>query len=134
MSPPAPAITATAIAARREKRRSIRCPTANEHWSIAQLAPANANTAAVVCVKSCHVKSGPYGTGHPLEHGTCDASRKSAHDARRVTVGGHARSTGGRERMSRAAIAMSVPPATRVTSATSNAAAVGSPSAPSSLT
>lgn len=134
MSPPAPAMTATEIAASSEKRRSIRRPTANEHCSIAQLAPAKASTAEVVWVKSCQLNSGPYGTGHPLVHGTCDASRKSPHAASSVTAGGHARSTGGVERMRRAAIAMSVPPATRASSATSNAAAVGSPSAPSSLT
>jgi hypothetical protein len=59
MSPPAAATTPTVTAAVSDTRRSIGCPTAREHWSIAHAAAPNASVAQAVCTKSCQVNAGP---------------------------------------------------------------------------
>jgi hypothetical protein len=134
MSPPAPAIAATATAATSEQRRSAGRPSANAHSSIATHAAAKASTATTVCTKSCHVKVEPTGSGQPAVHGTRAATRNQPHDTQSATLGSTARSAIGRARMPRAAHAIADAPATISRRAARNHSAVGMPSAPSSLT
>jgi hypothetical protein len=127
MRPPAPAITATLMLATSENRRSARCPTANAHCRIVQHAAANAITALVVWMKSGQVNSGPYGTGHPEVHVTCDAIRKNPHATKSDRDGRQRFRMRGRDRMSRPTQPIATPPTTMSTSATWNHCAVGSP-------
>ncbi|MCU1414231.1 MAG: hypothetical protein JWN80_1571 [Microbacteriaceae bacterium] len=101
---------------------------------MAQQAAAKASTATVVWVKFCQVKPGPYGTGHPIVHGTCDATRNPPAEIQSETAGIQARSNGGRERSPRAAQAITEAPTTMRSRAASNHFAVDIPLAPSSLT
>ena len=59
---------------RARSARSARCPTANAHCRIVQLAAANASTAARVCTKSCQVKVAP-GPGPGIRRCRSPASR-----------------------------------------------------------
>jgi hypothetical protein len=94
MSPPAPAISATAMPQQRESAAMIRRPETRVSCSIAQQANAKARMAEVVWVKSGQVNSGPYGSGHPGVHVTCDETKKNALARPRETAGRHQRSTG----------------------------------------
>jgi hypothetical protein len=134
MSPPAPAIKATAMPQQRESAAIIRRPDTRVNCSIAQQANAKARMAAVVWVKSGQVNSGPYGSGHPGVQVTWDARKKKKLARPSETAGGHQRRTGGETRMSRAANAISPPPRATSTKANWNQPAVGMPVAPITLT
>jgi hypothetical protein len=134
--PPAIDIVATAIAATNEKRRRMRWPTAVAHCIIAQLAAANASTAASVCTKSCTVNNGlpGIGTGHPGVQVTCESTTKNPAAIHSDTDGVQIASHRGRERMSRAAQATRLAPSAMSSSVTWNARAVGMSAAPIPLT
>src|SRR5690606_29705398 len=126
--------TATESALNRESLAIARLPRATESCSIPQHAAANASTATRAWVKSCRANVAPTGCGHPAEHVTWEEMKKKPHAASSDTAGAHARSTATCERRSRLSSAMTAPPATNRRRAASNHAAVGSPTAPNSLT
>jgi hypothetical protein len=124
------------MAATNEKRRRMRCPTASAHCIIAQLAAANASTAARVCTKSCTVNQGApgIGTGQPGVHGTCESMTKNPAAIHSDTAGVQMASQRGRARMSRAAQATRLAPSAMRSRVSWNARAVGMPAAPIPLT
>ncbi|MCB8045796.1 hypothetical protein JM654_21590 [Microbacterium oxydans] len=132
--PPAAAITAVEIPATKERIRSVRLPSTNDTWRIANAASAKARTATVVCTRSCQVKAGPTGSGHPVVHATWEATRNSADAIATEKDGVQMLSQGTVDRSPRAAHATERPPTTRSSRASSNHPAVGSPSAPRPLT
>jgi hypothetical protein len=134
MIPPAPAISATAIPQPRERAAIVRRPGTQVSCSIAQQPKAKARTADVVWMKSGQVNKGPYGTGHPGVHVTCDEVRKSPLAIPSDTDGLHQRSARCVTRMLRAANAIRPPPAETSTTAARNQPAVGMPGAPMTLT
>lgn len=132
--PPAAAITAVEMPAPSDSVRSIARSLTNDTCSIANAASAKASTATVVCTRSCQVNEGPTGKGHPVVHGTWEATRNSDEAIATESDGDPTLSHGAGERSPRAAQATENPPATSRSSASSNHPAVGSPAAPSPLT
>lgn len=101
---------------------------------MARAAAPNASTAAIVCTRSCHVNASPTGSGHPVVHGTWEATKNRDDDTANDTDGDHIASQCALPRRPRAAHATQKPPPTSSSSASSNHSAVDSPAAPKPFT